>query len=148
MLFRSDWGGGPQAGAQHMGYSGGTSGGYDQGSRGAQGRQSYAEGGYGRDQGYGSGRQYEGYSRNQHHHGDQHAEDRSWMDKARDEVGSWFGDEEAERRRRMDAAQNGHSQGYESRRDDTGWSDRFSSEDRYRSEQPSDRRDRWNRSDW
>lgn len=127
--YRGEWGGGPQSGFNRPGES------YD-----ARRRETYAEGGYGRDQGYGGDRDYEGYARNQHHR-----EDRSWVDKARDEVGAWFGDHEAEERRRRDAARAGHP--YEARRDDTGWSDRFSGEDRYRSEQ-SDRRDRWNRNDW
>jgi len=34
----------------------------------------------------------------------QGAYDRDWWDKTRDEVSSWFGDEDAERRRRMDAS--------------------------------------------
>jgi osmotically-inducible protein OsmY len=36
------------------------------------------------------------------HRGEAGAGDRDWMDRASDEVSSWFGDEEAERRRRMD----------------------------------------------
>jgi osmotically-inducible protein OsmY len=35
-------------------------------------------------------------------------EDRSWWDRTSDEVSSWFGDRDAERRRDMDAAQGGH----------------------------------------
>jgi osmotically-inducible protein OsmY len=34
--------------------------------------------------------------------------ERGWLDKAGDEVSSWFGDEDAERRREMDARQQGH----------------------------------------
>jgi osmotically-inducible protein OsmY len=37
-------------------------------------------------------------------------EDRTWLDRAGDEVASWFGDEDAERRRQMDARQQGQGQ--------------------------------------
>jgi osmotically-inducible protein OsmY len=36
------------------------------------------------------------------HQGEGEAGDRDWLDRASDEVSSWFGDEQAERRRRMD----------------------------------------------
>lgn len=36
-------------------------------------------------------------------------EDRDWWDRATDEVSSWFGDDDAERRRRMDKMQGPHS---------------------------------------
>lgn len=36
-------------------------------------------------------------------------DDRDWWDKASDEVSSWFGDDDAERRRRMDKQQGPHS---------------------------------------
>lgn len=73
------------------------------GSRGYTGR-----GGYDYDrENYGgyAGRDYDrgyrgGYDFDQ--------EERGWFDKASDEVASWFGDEEAERRRRMDARDQGH----------------------------------------
>jgi osmotically-inducible protein OsmY len=35
-------------------------------------------------------------------------DNRDWMDRAGDEVASWFGDEDAERRRRMDKMESGH----------------------------------------
>jgi osmotically-inducible protein OsmY len=38
-------------------------------------------------------------------------EERGFMERAGDEVASWFGDEEAERRRRMDAAREGKHRG-------------------------------------
>jgi osmotically-inducible protein OsmY len=38
-------------------------------------------------------------------------EDRSWWDRASDEVSSWFGDEEAERRRQMDERRAGNFRG-------------------------------------
>lgn len=38
-------------------------------------------------------------------------QDRSWWDKTRDEVSSWFGDEDAERRRRMDERNQGGYKG-------------------------------------
>ena len=37
--------------------------------------------------------------------------ERNWWDRTRDEVSSWFGDEEAERRRRMDESMNGPYKG-------------------------------------
>jgi osmotically-inducible protein OsmY len=40
---------------------------------------------------------------------DDRGEDRGWWDRASDEVASWFGDEEAERRRRMDAQRKSRS---------------------------------------
>ncbi len=39
-------------------------------------------------------------------------DERGWWDKAADEVSSWLGDEEAERRRRMDAARHGKYRGH------------------------------------
>lgn len=39
------------------------------------------------------------------------ADRRGWWDKTSDEVASWFGDEEAARRRRLDAARAGHHRG-------------------------------------
>jgi len=38
-------------------------------------------------------------------------EERGWLDKASDEVSSWFGDEDAERRRRLDARRQGSYRG-------------------------------------
>lgn len=40
-----------------------------------------------------------------------HDEDRSWWDKSRDEVSSWFGDDDAERRREQDRIQSGQHRG-------------------------------------
>lgn len=42
---------------------------------------------------------------------EQYGEERGWLDKASDEVSSWFGDEEAERRREMDARWGGQHRG-------------------------------------
>jgi hypothetical protein len=52
-------------------------------------------------------------------------EDRSWFDRARDEVGSWMGDDEAERRRRGDARDEGRERSLHGRGrdDDTVWAD-------------------------
>lgn len=57
----------------------------DSGSRYLQGRESDYDRRYGYGEGYGPG-----------------SEERGWWDRASDEVASWFGDEEATRRRRMD----------------------------------------------
>ena len=45
------------------------------------------------------------------HRGEGRADDRGWFDRASDEVSSWFGDEDAERRRRMDAARDRNYRG-------------------------------------
>lgn len=93
----------------------GTSGGYDSDRGGRRdyghGYSGYREGRY--DTGYGSGygsgdygrrRGVSDYDRNWDR-------DRSWWDKTADEVSSWFGDEEAERRRRMDRQSSGEHRG-------------------------------------
>jgi hypothetical protein len=69
---------------------------------------SYGRGGYAQDQDrygsnrYGSSNRYEG---NRSWNRD-YDDDRGFFDRAGDEVRSWFGDEEAERRRRMDDLRN------------------------------------------
>jgi osmotically-inducible protein OsmY len=68
------------------GYNRGSEGGMWGGSRQSNRRYDY-------DRGYGG--QYQG-------------QDRGWWDRTADEVSSWFGDEEAERRRRMDERQGEH----------------------------------------
>jgi osmotically-inducible protein OsmY len=73
------------------GYSEGMTGGYSQRYNyptGFRSRESYGESGGRSD-----------YDRDRY----DRAEGRGWWDRASDEVASWFGDEEAERRRRMDA---------------------------------------------
>ncbi len=77
-----------------------------QGRYGGEGR--YGEGGYSQrsnyPSGYRSGERYgerggsSEYGRGEYGEG----EERGWWDRASDAVASWFGDEEAERRRRMD----------------------------------------------
>jgi hypothetical protein len=106
-------------------------GGYGQGPEPRRPREYYAEGGF---------EDHQGYRADQRHdHGRQdvpghsyHYEDRSWWDRTRDEFGAWMGDHEAEQRRRMDHLRERHP--YEARRDDTGWSDRFSDERQHRDE--------------
>ena len=64
-------------------------------------------------------RHYEGtyrppdYGRNfaRTHRGEGYAGDRDWLDRASDEVASWFGDDNAERRRRLDKMQEGNFRG-------------------------------------
>lgn len=101
----SDWGRGREAG-RHYGETSG--GGYRQrynyptGFRSGETERTYGEGGrgyqdYGRRYGRGEGRDYD-YERGRYGP----AEDRGWWDRASDEVASWFGDEEAMRRRRLD----------------------------------------------
>jgi osmotically-inducible protein OsmY len=78
-----------------------TSGGYS-------GRSGYSGSNYGRGQ-YGSNypESESGYSTR----GTSEGDDRGWWDKASDEVSSWFGDEEAERRRQMDERREGSFRG-------------------------------------
>jgi osmotically-inducible protein OsmY len=74
---------------RNRGYGGGYGGEAWRGSGEREG-EGWAPGGY--DTGYRGGRENQ----------------RSWWDRASDEVSSWMGDEEAERRRRMDYARGGH----------------------------------------
>ena len=74
---------------RNRGYGGGYGGEAWRGSGEREG-EGWAPGGY--DAGYRGGRDNQ----------------RSWWDRASDEVSSWMGDEEAERRRRMDYARGGH----------------------------------------
>lgn len=80
-------------------------------------RDTFSDRGY-RDRGYGG---YEGYDERR---GGQR-DDRSWWDRTRDEVASWFGDDGAERRRRQDIR-------YESGHRGRGPKDYQRSEDRIR----------------
>lgn len=95
-------------------YGSGSSGGrYERGSSWTGGE---GWGGYGRDeggrgytgqgytgQGYtGQGYSGQGYGDRDRDYGRGSSEDRGFIERASDEVASWFGDEDAERRRRMD----------------------------------------------
>lgn len=97
MGYGADWGPyGP--GYSTRGYWGG----YGPGTRGYQGR------GYGQDWrgGWGPASGGWGYEGGR---GDwRGGQERGWWDRMSDEVSSWFGDEEAERRRRFDEARGGH----------------------------------------
>jgi len=82
----------------------GNRGRYDTGSdRGGYGynTQNYRHGNY--DSRYGS-QDYTDYDRNRNWNRNSRNDrnDRNWWDKTKDEVASWFGDDDAERRRRMD----------------------------------------------
>ena len=89
---------------RQRGYGEGSSG-YGQGSRSYTDRMNYPSG-------YRSGQSYNPSSRSyDHDRGYDRGEDRGWWDRASDEVASWFGDEEAERRRRMDAQQQHRGRG-------------------------------------
>lgn len=89
-------------------------GGYEGGYFGSNfGRETDDRGGYGSYGGYGE-RGAPGYGREDRsgdycrgYEGYGGGRDRNWMDRAGDEVSSWFGDENAERRRRMDQQQRG-----------------------------------------
>jgi osmotically-inducible protein OsmY len=100
------------------GRGGYSSGGYGAGLSESFGRSSYDSGsgygsGYGSNYGRGSDR-YSGYSGSSY--GDNFGrerdrgrdrDERGWWDRTTDEISSWFGDEEAERRRRMDRMHRG-----------------------------------------
>jgi len=120
---------------QGSGYAGGRDfgGSYTSESGRGWGNSGQSEGGYRRGFGasrrdgpqYGpqSNRHYEGTYRppdyghdfdersHRTHRGEGVAGDRGWLNRASDEVSSWFGDEDAERRRRMDKSQMGEHRG-------------------------------------
>lgn len=81
-----------------------------------QSRSDYSQQQYNYPSGYRSGESYGGrdydYDRDRYDRGSQGYgnEDRGWWDRASDAVASWFGDEDAERRRRMDE-QRAHRRG-------------------------------------
>lgn len=93
----------------------GDRGRYDEGRFSGQGTQSSMRRagrspGYGRaDYGYGAREEARGSSRG--NYGRDENEDRSWWDRTTDEVSSWFGDEEAERRRERDRNVSGNYRG-------------------------------------
>jgi osmotically-inducible protein OsmY len=76
------------------------------GSEGSYGGNDYARGFYGADQGY-----RQDYGRQSGDYSQQGGGERGFWDRASDEVSSWFGDEEAERRRRMDEQRGGQHRG-------------------------------------
>jgi osmotically-inducible protein OsmY len=87
------------------GYGEGWSGGGYGGGYLGGGTSSY--GGYGRGdwRGYGEG---EGWAGPESGYRGGREQDRSWWNRAADEISSWMGDEDAERRRRMDQARGGY----------------------------------------
>lgn len=74
-------------------------------------------GDYGSRSGYGNFGADRGFSRdrdynNNYNRGNRYDyDDRDWWDKTKDEVSSWFGDDDAERRRRIDKMQEGQHRG-------------------------------------
>lgn len=96
-----DWRRGNEYGSQYgMGNHGSSSNYGTDYRQGSQDRYRTSSGYYGNrgyaDQNYNAGR---------------HEHDRDWWDRTRDEVSSWFGDEDADRRRRMDKIQAGKYKG-------------------------------------
>jgi osmotically-inducible protein OsmY len=92
----------------------------DRGRSGTFSGNDASSGFYGEDQGYGSGRDSDreaayrelndtghGYVGRDRNYGFSGGEERGFWDRATDEVSSWFGDEEAERRRRQDEQRGG-----------------------------------------
>jgi osmotically-inducible protein OsmY len=85
------------------GYGNEGFGGYYGGYGGSYGRgQDWSRSGYG--EGWAGGRREAGYGRGRE-------QDRSWFDRATDEVSSWFGDDDAERRRRRDQERGHYGKG-------------------------------------
>lgn len=73
---------------------------------------------YNRNSGYDNRRHHSGAVKNRYGgdtrnygNANQGGYDRDWWDKTRDEVASWFGDDDAERRRRMDEQKSGQHKG-------------------------------------
>jgi osmotically-inducible protein OsmY len=106
-----------------QGMYGGNQGMYT-GSQGMYGNQGiYGErSGMNRNSGYGGRESYRdwdsnrgtsqhGYGRGGYRGDNDRNNDRGWWDKTKDEVSSWFGDDEAERRRQMDNRQEGQHRG-------------------------------------
>jgi hypothetical protein len=101
-------------------------------SRTSPGGGAYGAGGaYGRGEGYIEGG-YEPRGRD-HHYGELEHEARSWWARARDEFRAWMGDREAERRVRLDHAEDErygrHGGDWQGHDDDTGWRDPISDDD-------------------
>jgi len=93
-----DWGGegfGSRPGGIGRGSGGGYGGGYGR-------SQDWSGSGYG--EGWAGGRREAGYGRGRE-------QDRSWFDRAADEVSSWFGDDDADRRRRRDQERGHYGKG-------------------------------------
>jgi osmotically-inducible protein OsmY len=100
--YSSGYGGSSSYGQSSYGNSGAGNYGYGQQYRGNRGydedfNEDYGTGSYGYGNRYNRDRDrdYNSWSNRQNR-------DRDWWDKTKDEVSSWFGDDEAERRRRMD----------------------------------------------
>jgi osmotically-inducible protein OsmY len=73
------------------------------------GSRSSGSGEYGRSYESSNRGNYGDYSRGEYNRNDRNSgNDRDWWDKTSDEVSSWFGDEEAERRRKMDKLSGPH----------------------------------------
>ncbi|HEX4740240.1 MAG TPA: BON domain-containing protein [Caulobacteraceae bacterium] len=67
---------------------------------------------YGSGVNYGYGPDYGRYDRGRNEYGrSRYGDDRNWFDKAGDEVQSWFGDRDAERRRQQDHVREGEHRG-------------------------------------
>jgi osmotically-inducible protein OsmY len=114
-----DYGAREYGGGRDYGRSSGREdyGGRDYGTReysggrdyGRSGREDYGERDYGA-RGYGGGRDYGRSGREDY--GGRSREERGFWDRASDEVSSWFGDRDAERRRREDEARAGQYRGH------------------------------------
>lgn len=139
--LRRERGQGPDlSGRDYYGVSGPTRGSFDQ-DRGRDGEQQELWRGddvdYGRspraDYRHSGDRYLEGGYEPRHHYGELEHEARSWWSRARDEFRSWMGDRQAERRLRIDHAEEErhgrHGGDWRGHDDDTGWRDPISAAD-------------------
>lgn len=122
-----DWGGGEHSSHDSGSYPSGSGGGYREG-RGYDRSRYGANAGGGRDVHPDRGGEFQRHPRE---HGrsyardHDHDQDRGFFERAGDEVRSWFGDEEAERRRERDQRYD-ERQGHDER-----WADRSKGDDHY-----------------
>jgi len=89
------------------GYGQGSSN-FRQGNYDRYGSQDYGR--FNRSQDFGRNRDWDNDNRNDRYERNDR-NDRNWWDKTKDEVASWFGDDDAERRRRMDERREGNYRG-------------------------------------
>ncbi|WP_276372581.1 BON domain-containing protein [Chryseolinea sp. H1M3-3] len=109
----NDWrpGSGNDYGKDYLNYGserGANDRAYDEYNRSSYDRSNYEGRNYNRGGNFGGGSYGNDYNRNRR---GEDRDDRGWWDKTTDEVSSWFGDEDAERRRMWDKQQEGLHKG-------------------------------------
>lgn len=104
---QNDWRRNTGSGYGSQGYSGSNYGNYGSGGSSNYGRRDYNQGDYNQNR---ERNIYGGDERN-YGNANQGAFDRDWWQRTKDEVSSWFGDSDAERRRRVDRQVSGGHKG-------------------------------------